>query len=112
VNFELVTNDQILKNEGKPAHELCAEKDLSAYSRFTRDRSDWRLGLGYTNLHSYGEFMTLFSKTVAERTRPGQRQDIEEKCIVFMTMSGELTDNSLYFPRLCQNRRRRWRYNQ
>ncbi len=24
--------------------------------------------------------MTLFSKTVAERTKPGQRQDIEEKC--------------------------------
>jgi synaptobrevin family protein YKT6 len=28
---------------------------------------------------SYGEFMTLFSKTVAERTRPGQRQDVEEQ---------------------------------
>lgn len=23
--------------------------------------------------------MTLFSKTVAERTRPGQRQDVEEQ---------------------------------
>ena len=29
---------QILKNEGKPAHELCVEKDLSSYSRFTRDK--------------------------------------------------------------------------
>lgn len=29
--------------------------------------------------HSVGEFMTLFSKTVAERTRPGQRQDVEEQ---------------------------------
>lgn len=32
---------------------------------------------------SYGEFMTLFCKTVAERTRPGQRQDIEEKSYTF-----------------------------
>ncbi|KAI9820346.1 MAG: palmitoyltransferase [Pycnora praestabilis] len=59
----------ILKNEAKPAQELCCERDLSSYSRFTRD--------------SYGEFMTLFSKTVAERTRPGQRQDIEEKSYTF-----------------------------
>lgn len=32
------------------------------------------------HLISYGEFMSVFSKTVAERTKPGQRQDIEEKC--------------------------------
>lgn len=31
-------------------------------------------------LQSYGQFMTVFSKTVAERTKPGQRQDVEEKC--------------------------------
>lgn len=31
---------QILKNENKPAHELCVEKDLSSYSRFTRDKYD------------------------------------------------------------------------
>ncbi|MCJ1316885.1 palmitoyltransferase [Xylographa vitiligo] len=55
----------ILKNEEKPAHELAVEKDLTSYSRFTRS--------------NYGEFMTLFSKTVAERTKPGQRQDIEEQ---------------------------------
>lgn len=78
---------KILKNESKPAHELCVEKDLSSYSRFTRDkydvlpcfdtpfRADGSLGL------SYGQFMSLFSKTVAERTKPGQRQDVEEKCI-------------------------------
>ncbi|KAL9120053.1 MAG: hypothetical protein Q9187_003392 [Circinaria calcarea] len=59
----------ILKNEDKPAHELCVEKDLSSYSRFTRN--------------NYGEFMTLFSKTVAERTRPGQRQDVEEQAYTF-----------------------------
>lgn len=59
----------IIKNEGKPCHELVAEKDLSAYSRFTRN--------------NYAEFMTLFSKTVAERTRPGQRQDVEEQDYTF-----------------------------
>ncbi|KAI9851545.1 MAG: palmitoyltransferase [Thelocarpon superellum] len=59
----------IIKNEDRPAHELCSEKDLSSYSRFTRD--------------SYGEFMSVFSKTVAERTKPGQRQDIEEKSYTF-----------------------------
>ena len=35
--------------------------------------------LAYARHPSYGEFMTLFSKTVAERTRPGQRQDVEEQ---------------------------------
>ncbi|CAI0651366.1 unnamed protein product [Colletotrichum noveboracense] len=54
----------ILRNDSKPAVELCSEMELSAYSRFTRN--------------SYAEFMTLFSKKVAESTRPGQRQDIEE----------------------------------
>ncbi|KAF1987288.1 snare-like protein [Aulographum hederae CBS 113979] len=59
----------VLKNETKPAVELCVERDLNSYSRFTRS--------------SVGEFMTLFSKTVAERTRPGQRQDIEEQSYTF-----------------------------
>ncbi|PNY25027.1 Synaptobrevin ykt6, partial [Tolypocladium capitatum] len=59
----------IIRNEGKPAHEICAEKELSAYSRFTRS--------------NYGEFMTLFAKTVAERTKPGQRQDVEEQDYTF-----------------------------
>ncbi|KAH7145801.1 putative snare protein [Dactylonectria estremocensis] len=54
----------IIRNEGKPAHEIVAEKELSSYSRFTRN--------------NYAEFMTVFAKTVAERTRPGQRQDVEE----------------------------------
>lgn len=59
----------ILKNEQQPAVELCAERELSTYSRFTRA--------------SVGEFMTMFSKTVAERTKPGQRQDIEEQSYTF-----------------------------
>jgi len=49
--------------------ELCAERDLSSYSRFTRS--------------SVGEFMSLFSKTVAERTKAGQRQDVEEQSYTF-----------------------------
>ncbi|KAK3110074.1 palmitoyltransferase [Teratosphaeriaceae sp. CCFEE 6253] len=59
----------ILRNEDKPAVELCAERDLSSYSRFTRT--------------SVGEFMSLFCRTVAERTRPGQRQDVEEQSYTF-----------------------------
>ena len=86
---------QILKNETKPAVELCMEKDLSSYSRFTRNKSvihlpihalrPFILGSALQSFllsdfgNSYGEFMTLFSKTVAERTRPGQRQDVEEQ---------------------------------
>ncbi|KAL9104628.1 MAG: hypothetical protein Q9163_000432 [Psora crenata] len=58
----------ILKNS-KPAHELCVEKDLSSYSRFTRD--------------NYAQFMSLFSKTVAERTEPGKRLDVVEKSYTF-----------------------------
>uniref|UniRef100_A0A093UXH3 Synaptobrevin homolog YKT6 n=1 Tax=Talaromyces marneffei PM1 TaxID=1077442 RepID=A0A093UXH3_TALMA len=41
----------ILRNETKPALELCGEKDLSSFSRFTRE--------------NYNEFMMLFTKTVA-----------------------------------------------
>lgn len=59
----------VLRNDTKPAVELCGERDLSSFSRFTRQ--------------NYNEFMTFFCKTVAERTRPGQRQDIEEKSAVF-----------------------------
>ncbi|KAL8917734.1 MAG: hypothetical protein Q9208_007786 [Pyrenodesmia sp. 3 TL-2023] len=54
----------IIRIETDPAHELCAEKDLSAYNIFTRD--------------TYGGLMSLFAKRVAQRTRPGQRQDIKE----------------------------------
>lgn len=59
----------ILKNESKPAVELCAETELSSFSRFTRG--------------NYAEFMTFTSITVAERTRPGQRQDVEEQTYTF-----------------------------
>ncbi|KAH7409054.1 snare Ykt6 [Cadophora sp. MPI-SDFR-AT-0126] len=53
----------ILKNDIKPAHELCAEKDLSAYGIFMRS--------------SVSDLMTFSAKTIAERTSPGQRQDVE-----------------------------------
>lgn len=59
----------VIRNDSTPSHELVEEKELSAYSRFTR-----------TN---YGEFMTMFAKTVAERTKPGQRQDVEEQDFTF-----------------------------
>jgi len=45
--------------------QLCAEFELSEFSRFTRNE--------------YGNFMTMISKTVAERTKPGQRQSVEEQ---------------------------------
>ncbi|KAL6898315.1 Longin-like domain-containing protein [Trichoderma evansii] len=63
----------IIRNDSQPAHEIVAEKELSAYSRFTRNNPS----------SSYGEFMTLFAKTVAERTRPAQRQDVEEQDYTF-----------------------------
>ncbi|KAI1074957.1 putative snare protein [Whalleya microplaca] len=59
----------IIQNESKPGVEICSEKELSAYSRFTRQ--------------NYGEFMSMFARTVAERTRPGQRQDVEEQDYTF-----------------------------
>jgi len=55
----------VLDNTQKPAIQLCAEHELSEFSRFTRAE--------------YGNFMTMISKTVAERTRPGQRQSVEEQ---------------------------------
>lgn len=45
--------------------QLCGEYELSDFSRFTRNE--------------YGNFMTMISKTVAERTRPGQRNSVEEQ---------------------------------
>ncbi|PYH88640.1 vesicle transport protein ykt6 [Aspergillus ellipticus CBS 707.79] len=59
----------ILQNAQAPAVELCAERELSSYSRFTRG--------------NISEFMTMFSKTVAERTKQGQRQDIQEQDFTF-----------------------------
>ncbi|KAI9902601.1 hypothetical protein N3K66_001953 [Trichothecium roseum] len=59
----------IIRNDSKPPHELVAEKDLTSFSRFTRA--------------NYGEFMSVFSKTVAERTGAGQRQDVEEQSNTF-----------------------------
>ncbi|KAK4204464.1 Longin-like domain-containing protein [Triangularia verruculosa] len=55
----------VLDNTKSPAIQLCAEHELSEFSRFTRDE--------------YGKFMTMISKTVAERTKPGQRQSVEEQ---------------------------------
>ncbi|PQE17952.1 hypothetical protein CJF32_00008436 [Rutstroemia sp. NJR-2017a WRK4] len=67
----------IIKNTETPAHELCSAKELSSFGRFTRGR------LLTSGNDSAGEFMTVFSKTVAERTKPGQRQDIEQDSNTF-----------------------------
>ncbi|KAK0623577.1 Longin-like domain-containing protein [Podospora aff. communis PSN243] len=55
----------VLDNTKQPAIQLCGEHELSDFSRFTRNE--------------YGNFMTMISKTVAERTRPGQRQSVTEQ---------------------------------
>ncbi|KAJ4304205.1 palmitoyltransferase [Collariella sp. IMI 366227] len=55
----------VFDNTKKPALQLCAAQELSEFSRFTRGE--------------YGNFMTMISKTVAERTGPGQRQSVEEQ---------------------------------
>jgi len=55
----------VLDNTKKPALQLCAAHELSDFSRFTRNE--------------YGNFMTMISKTVAERTEAGQRQSVEEQ---------------------------------
>ncbi|KXX79063.1 Synaptobrevin YKT6 [Madurella mycetomatis] len=55
----------VLDNTKKPAVQLCAAHELNDFSRFTRAE--------------YGNFMTMISKTVAERTTPGQRQSVEEQ---------------------------------
>jgi hypothetical protein len=59
-----LTTWQVLDNTKKPALQLCGAHELSDFSRFTRNE--------------YGNFMTMISKTVAERTGAGQRQSVEE----------------------------------
>ena len=70
---------------------------------------------------SYGQFMSLFSKTVAERTKPGQRQDVEEKCTAPSALpwpspykwESQLTCHSiLHIPCIRSHRRRRRNYHQ
>jgi synaptobrevin homolog YKT6 len=59
----------ILRNDAQPAVQLASAQDLSSFGFFQRS--------------SFGEFMTFFAKTVAERTKAGQRQDVEENGIPF-----------------------------
>lgn len=59
----------ILDNSKQPAVQLCAEHELSEFSRWTRNE--------------YASFMTMFSKTIAERTKPGQRNSVEEQDYTF-----------------------------
>lgn len=56
---------------GEESKELVAEKELTAYSRFSRDR--------------YASFMTVFAKIAADRTRPSERKTIEQQGFLFHT---------------------------
>ncbi|KAI4697475.1 uncharacterized protein J4E84_000605 [Alternaria hordeiaustralica] len=77
----------ILKNETKPAIELCAERDLSSFGRFTRGSVGefpelWQVTR--TEGHKLiAAQMSFTAKTVASRTLPGQRQDVEESDYTF-----------------------------
>ncbi|KAF2787964.1 snare-like protein [Melanomma pulvis-pyrius CBS 109.77] len=55
----------VWRNDSKPALELCRERDLSNFSRFTQGQ--------------YGTFMSFFAGECAERTKPGQRQIVKEQ---------------------------------
>jgi synaptobrevin family protein YKT6 len=54
----------ILRNDSQPAVQLASAQDLSTFSFFQRS--------------AVGQFMTFFSQTIAERTKAGQRQDVED----------------------------------
>ncbi|KAI4955266.1 hypothetical protein J4E91_001124 [Alternaria rosae] len=77
----------VLKNETKPAIELCAERDLSSFGRFTRGSVGefpelWQVTR--TEGHKLiAVQMSFTAKTVASRTLPGQRQDVEESDYTF-----------------------------
>ncbi|EEB05875.1 SNARE Ykt6 [Schizosaccharomyces japonicus yFS275] len=59
----------VLRYDPKPVQLLSTVSDLSSFSFFQRS--------------TVGEFMGFFTKTVTERTSPGQRQDVEQSDYVF-----------------------------
>ncbi|CAG8746737.1 6896_t:CDS:2, partial [Dentiscutata erythropus] len=59
----------VFSTENEEAVNLAGEYDLSGFGFFQRG--------------SVQEFMKFFSKTVAERTRPGQRLSVEENNCIF-----------------------------
>ncbi|RHZ49618.1 hypothetical protein Glove_519g20 [Diversispora epigaea] len=63
----------IFSTENDAVVNLAGEHDLS--------------GFGFFQRNSVQEFLTFFSKTVAERTKPGQRQSVEENNYVFYAYS-------------------------
>lgn len=58
-------------------------------------------------MSSYGQFMSLFSKTVAERTKPGQRQDVEEKGRYLVLAQSSFSQKRIHFMRTAA--RKAWR---
>jgi synaptobrevin family protein YKT6 len=63
----------VIRNAPKPAHELVSVKDLNSFSFFQRN--------------TVSEFLTMFSGTIAERTGPASRQDVEEQSYTFHAYS-------------------------
>ncbi|KAL4885714.1 Longin-like domain-containing protein [Aspergillus karnatakaensis] len=59
----------VLRNVQPDPIELCCERELSSYSRFTRG--------------SIQEFTTMFSKLLTGRTQPGNRLEVLEKDFKF-----------------------------
>ncbi|KAI1304493.1 putative snare protein [Xylaria venustula] len=57
---------RVADRDGQPAGaEIVSEKDLTRW--------------GFVQRRAASEFMTLFSQTIASKTQPGQRQDVEEQ---------------------------------
>ena len=109
-------------------HTSCAWRRTSAVTQDSQGTSTLSQGIPTKQYipiahlrFSYGQFMSLFSKTVAERTKPGQRQDVEEKCTAPSALpwpspykcESQLTCHSiLHIPCIWSHRRRRRNYHQ
>ncbi|OJJ07545.1 hypothetical protein ASPVEDRAFT_33759 [Aspergillus versicolor CBS 583.65] len=65
----------ILRNAQPDPIELCCERELSSYSRFTRG--------------SISEFTTMFSKILTGHTTPNSRKEVQEKEFVFHVYAHE-----------------------
>jgi len=60
----------IYRTDAKPATKLVGVQDVSSFGYFQRNTAS--------------QFMNFFSQTIAERTAPGTRSDVEENSIFFI----------------------------
>ena len=67
--------DMTQEGELRWRHPRCFKQEGSKETIINFNHKDKSL----TPHRSVSEFMTLFAKTVAERTKPGQRQDVEQQ---------------------------------